>query len=188
MVSSLATIPHWASPTPPPPQPMTIGININAQFYLYDSEVILPELRGAIVGLQLIQQGGNTELGPRDYLEVNMISDVPVQQFRLRLPAGEKPVDGDPGHASIPNSVRSLLGALLMLDLSAQAVKLTARKGDGRTKNRRPTFINVCACGQDWESIAQVRAEPIGRSRDAMVQAIAQINQSISFQAQHDFS
>lgn len=180
MTSSLVTssdqLPHWAQPTASPPQPITVGINANAQFYPYDhQQVILPELRGAIVGLRLIQQGGNTNSGPRDYLEVNMISDVPVQLFRLRLPA-QRPADGG---TSLPNSVRSLLGALLVLDLTAQAVKLTARKGGGRSNDRKPTFINVCACGPNWESVSQVRAEPIGNTRSDMLQAIAIINESL---------
>lgn len=183
MTSSLvksSDLPHWATPTPSPPQPMTIGIDVNARFYLYDhQDVIFPEIRGAVTGLRVIQLAGNTDSGPRDYLEVSMVSDVPTQQFRLLLPANERPVDGNSGHASIPNSVRSLLGALLVLDLSAQAVKLTARKGEGRVKNRRPTFINVCACGPDWESIAQIRVEPIGHSKTDMVEAIAHINQTL---------
>lgn len=172
-------LPHWAKPTPPPPQPTTIGISVNAQFYQYDfPNVILPEIRGAIVGLRVIQLGGNTESGPRDYLEVSMISDIPTEHFRLLLPADERPVGGDTAQSSIPNSVRTLLGALLLVDLTAQAVKLTARKGDGRAANRRPTFINVSAYGHDWESIAPVRAQPIGRSKADMLAAINQINQS----------
>ena len=158
---------------------MTIGIDVSARFYLYDHhDVILPEIRGAITALRLIQLAAGTDSGPRDYLEVSMISDVPTQPFRLLLPAQERPVDGNSGHASIPNSVRSLLGALLVLDLTAQAVKLTARKGEGRAKDRRPTFINVCACGPDWESISQVRAEPIGHSKADILEAVAQINQA----------
>jgi hypothetical protein len=184
MTSSLSTqspeLPHWATPTPPPLQPMTIGIDPLANFYLYDrKDVIFPEIRGAITALRLIQLAGNTESGPRDYLEVRMISGAPTQPFRLLLPADERPVDREPGKVSTSNSIKSLLGALLVLDLTTQAVKLITSKGEGRVKNRKPTFINVCVCGPDWESIAQVRAENIGGSKADMVAAIAQINQSL---------
>jgi len=159
---------------------MTFGIDIKGNFYPYDRrDLVIPEIRGAITGLRLIQLAGNTDSGPRDYLEVRMIFNAPAKQFRLLLPADERPVDREPGHVSTPNSIKSLLGALLVLDLTTQAVKLITSKGEGRVKNRRPTFINVCVCGPDWESIAQVSAKNIGGSKADMVAAIAQINQSL---------
>jgi hypothetical protein len=159
---------------------MTYGIDVRGNFYPYDRrDLVIPEIRGAITGLRLIQLAGNTESGPRDYLEVRMIFNTPAKQFRLLLPADERPVDREPGQVSTSNSIKSLLGALLVLDLTTQAVKLIASKGEGRVKNRKPTFINVCVCGPDWKSIAQVSAKNIGGSKADMVAAIAQINQSL---------
>jgi hypothetical protein len=158
-----------------------VGINKDGEFYLYgDSPAspgpVVPAIAGRIISLSVHQYGGSSRYGLRDYLDLIVISDVPTHRAVLRLPCSGSQ-HRDTGVPHTPWSVRSLLGALAMLDLTATSVKLQPKRG------REATFIQVFP-RDSYGDETELRAEPIGPSRDDLEIAVNRLQQALHLQPQ----
>lgn len=177
----MTSIPHWAVEPSPESTIATVGLNADGEFYLYGDSPdqpgpVLQAIRGAVVGMTIIQLGGNSRFGLRDYLEVRMVSDAPTEEFRLLLAAKPSP-NIRTGQLQLPWSVRSLLGCLIRLDLNATPVKLSPKRGAAAL------FIRVIPCSSDWSELPECRAIPIGPEVSDMASAVNAIRGSLALPA-----
>lgn len=117
-----------------------------------------------LIDLRIVQRGVGSRYGLRDYLDVRMYAPVPSAQFILSLPCGGHVSAGDPsGARRTQHTVRSLLGALITLDLSCTALKLQTKQG------RAATFIVVLLHPTEYDPVV---APSIGPTRAELEQAI----------------
>lgn len=151
-IDHISPIPSDGILPPSPRREATpVGISQEGRFYLYGPTAAEPGPEiGALMGLitdVLVSSRGAEEsrYGTRDYLDVRIQAPDPAIQYLLALPA----------HLS-QWSYRTLLGALLMVDLSATALKLEPIRG------REATFIQVSL---DPHGHQRVTAEAIGPER-----------------------
>lgn len=103
----------------------------------------------------------SSRFGPRPYLDVTMIGETPAIRYVLSLPCAY--TDQRSGARLTPHSVRSLLGALLTLELANTPLKLEPNRGNAAN------FTNVYL---DPEGLQQVRAKEIGDDECALQQAV----------------
>lgn len=151
--------PAWMVPASPDPSYTTIGIDKDGQLYVYGDTPaspgpIVPAILGQVTGLTIEQHGEGSRYGLRPYLALYLATPIPGEILNLRLPCQEKP--GPSGEGSTPWSVRSLLGALLELDLPATAVKLQTKRGNAAT------FFRVIPHDHAGTELPDVRAQGIG--------------------------
>jgi hypothetical protein len=159
----------------------TIGLDHETgQLYFYgdtrQSRQPLPEgvsgIFGAIVNVAVTQhgnaggRGGNTWEANRDHLTLRLQSPNPLLHYVLRLPA-----HNGQWH------YRSLLGALLTLDLQASAVKLEAKRG------REATFFQVSL---DHAGLDLVRSQCIGPDAADLRIAVDRLRRSLGLPPQTD--
>jgi hypothetical protein len=164
--------PSWIVPATPSIEYTTVGINRDGDLYIYGSTAsspgpLVPAVRGCLAGIQISTHGSGSRYGERDYLELLMIAATPGTGFVLRLPCGS--TSSITGHWSNTWAVRSLLGALMELDLSATAVKLQTKRG------REATFFQVYPHDPEGRELPEVRGTSIGPSRDDLEIAINRV-------------
>lgn len=156
-------LPAWAVPATPEPDLTVVGITAGGDLYVYGDTPDkpgppVPAILGGVASLAVSQHGGQSRYGLRDYLDVRINTPLPGTELILRLPCGA------PGRTSW--AVRSLLGALATLDLTATAVKLQTRRGSDAN------FFRVFPHDANGIELPEVRAEAIGPSRDDLEIAI----------------
>lgn len=169
-------LPAWAVPATPTIEWSTVGINRDGQMYIYGETADkpgpqIPALLGLVTGANLSTHGQNSKYGARDYLDLTLASMVPGSGIRLRLPVGG--VSEDWEQLPTPWSVRSLLGALGELDLRETAVKLQTKRG------REATFFQVFPHDAAGNELDELRATPIGPTRDDLEIAINRLLSSL---------
>lgn len=145
-------------PSTPKPTVHTVGISLQGAFYLYGDSPAAPGPTVPAIGtprileIAVAQRGANSRYGARAYLDVRMVGACPGEQFLLTLPCHNKQW-----------SYRSLLGALLTLDLPNTPLKLQPNPG------REAVFIQVYL---DPEGEQQVIAPAIGPERADLEAAV----------------
>jgi hypothetical protein len=164
-------------PATPPAQVQLIGISQDGGFYLYgDSgpgQAIAAVIATRILEVSVVRRGATSRFGERDYLDLRMASPMPDLQHALRLPcSGSKSSDGSP---IVQHSVRSLLGALVTLDLSVTAVKLQPKRG------HTATFIEVLLHPTEYRPVV---AFSIGPTRDDLEAAVDRCRASLGLEPQ----
>lgn len=138
-------------PASPRRESTLVGISQEGRFYIYGPSFDQPgptidALMGIVTDISVSSRGGEaSRYGARDYLDVRLQAPDPAIQYLIALPAHRAQW-----------SYRTLLGALLVLDLSATALKLEPTRGT------EATFIQVSL---DPEGRQRVIAEAIGPSR-----------------------
>lgn len=147
-----------------------IGINLEGQFYFYgptpeEPGEVVPALMGLVCDVAITRhgtpgsRGGTSWQGQREHLTLRLLPPSPTVHNVLRLPA----------HRGQWH-YRSLLGALLELDLRSTPVKIEPRPG------RSTTFIQVAT---DAKGINVVKAEPIGPDIDDLEIAVDRIRRGL---------
>ena len=156
---AVAGQPAWLVPASPEPSYTTVGIDADGQLYVYGDTPaspgpIVPAILGQVTGLTIEQHGEGSRYGLRPYLAIYLATPVPGEIVNLRLPCKESV--GPAGEPSTPWSVRSLVGALLELDLHDTAVKLQTKRG------REATFFRVIPHDSYGTELPDIRAQGIG--------------------------
>ena len=147
-----------------------IGINQQGELYVYGPTPstpgpAVPALMGLVCDISITQhgnpgsRGGNSWEAGRDHLSLRLLPPAPTIHNVLRLPANRGQW-----------SYRSLLGALLTLDLRATAVKIEPHRG------REATFLRVST---DAKGLNVVTAPAIGPSRDDLEIAVDRIRRNL---------
>lgn len=180
-LSTGTDLPAWVVPATPQRNYTTVGINADGELYIYGETAqtpgpIVPALVGILLDLQITQLGGTSRYGLRDYLDLHMGAPIPGEIIVLRLPCQARP-NISTGSLQIPWSVRTLLAALLALDVRETAVKLQPRRG------HETTFMQVFPYDTSGGEQAEVRAEPIGPSRDDLEIAVNALRQALDLPA-----
>jgi len=169
--SSLAApLPAWVVPATPEIERTVVGISPNGDLYIYGDSPdrpgpLVPAIVGVVSDLRVSQHGINSRYGLRDYLDLHLATPLPAMEVILRLPCKANPQPGG-GEPLIPWSVRSLLGALQVIDLSDTALKLQTRRGNSAT------FFRVLPYSASGIEQAEIRAVAIGGSRDDLEIAV----------------
>jgi hypothetical protein len=164
-------------PATPPALLQLIGIDQSGGFYLYgDSgpgQAVAAVIATRILDVTVLRRGATSRFGERDYLSILMASPMPNLQHALRLPcSGSRGADGS---QVTQHSVRSLLGALITLDLSATAVKLQPKRG------HTTTFIEVLLHPTEYQPVI---APSIGPTRDDLEAAVDRCRVSLGLEPQ----
>lgn len=170
----------WIVPASPDNSYTTVGINVEGQLYIYGETAacpgpVIPALLGVVTSATVNTHGTGSRYGSRDYLELLLATPIPGEFVQLNLPCKENPTPD--GGSSTPWSVRSLLGALLKLDLPNTAIKLQTKRGTSAT------FMRVIPHDASGTEQPDVRAESIGPSRDDLEIAVNHIRASLGQQA-----
>lgn len=192
MTDSLATaqpaalapsgLPAWVVPATPERNYTTVGITADGDLYIYGDSAdhpgpTVPALVGVALDATLVQRGSGSRYGLRDYLDLQLGAPIPGEVIILRLPCQLRP-HPETGEPQAPWSVRSLLGCLLQLDLREQAIKLQTRRG------RAATFMRVFPYDTDGREQPELRAEPIGHTRDDLEIAIDALRRELGLAPQ----
>lgn len=154
-----------------------IGINQEGQFYHYGPSPdqpgeLVPALMGLVCDVSVTyhgtpgSRGGNAWSGRREHLTLRLLPPTPTLHNVLRLPA----------HRGQWH-YRSLLGALLELDLRSTPIKVEPRPG------RATTFIQVAT---DPRGVQVVKAEPIGPDLDDLDIAVNRIRRQLGLYVASD--
>ena len=162
--------PDGILPASPEADYRCIGINQLGELYLYgptpsEPGPIVPALMGLVCDCLITQhgeaggRGGNNWQAGRDHLTLRLLPPDPTVQNVLRLPAKRGQW-----------SYRSLLGALVTLDLQATAVKIEARRG------REANFLRVST---DAAGLQVVTAPAIGPDRADLEIAVDRIRRNL---------
>lgn len=164
-------------PATPPAHLQLIGISQEGELYLYgDSgpgQSVAAVIATRILEIGIVRRGATSRFGERDYLDIRMASPLPDLFHSLRLPcSGSKGVDGTP---VTQHSVRSLLGALITLDLSDTAVKIQPKRG------HTATFIEVLLHPTEYRPVI---ASSIGPTRDDLEAAVDRCRASLGLEPQ----
>lgn len=160
----------------------TIGITKDGVLYFYDDSYnpddserhTVEAIGGLILDIELVTKGETSKYGPRPYVSLRLQSPTPLLHYVLSLPA--KPsLNTRTNEMQTPWSIRSLLGALITLDLQDLAVKIEAKRG------REATFIQV-----SLDPLGEQRViEPsIGPSRSDLEEAIDACRRSLGLEPQ----
>lgn len=163
-------LPSWVVPATPEPDLTVIGITATGELYVYGDTPdkpgpTIPAVLGLVASLAISQHGAKSKYGLRDYLDVRLRTPIPGSEIILRLPCG----DSD----RVPWTVRSLLGAFAMLDLTDTAVKLQTKRGTDAT------FFRVFPHDDHGVELPELRAEAIGPSRDDLEIAVDHIRRGL---------
>lgn len=177
-----AELPSWVVPATPQPTYTTVGINKDGELYIYGETAatpgpVLPAIIGVVLDAQVNQYGAASRYGARDYLDLYLGTPVPGDVIVLRLPCGAKP-HPETTLLQTPWSVRSLLAALLSVDLRETAVKLQPRRGTATT------FFQVFPHSSAGVEQPELRAEPLGPSQDDLEIAVNRLRQSLDLPPQ----
>jgi hypothetical protein len=151
-----------------------IGINQQGELYIYGPTPstpgpTVPALMGLVCDVSITQhgspgsRGGNSWEASRDHLSLRLLPPSGSLHNVLRLPANRGQW-----------SYRSLLGALLTLDLRATAVKIEPHRG------REATFVRVST---DAKGLNVVTAAAIGPSRDDLEIAVDRVRRNLGLPA-----
>lgn len=172
-------LPGWVVPASPESRYTTVGISVDGELYLYGETAaspgpVIPALLGVVTSATVNTHGTGSRYGSRDYLELLLATPIPGEFVQLNLPCKENPTPD--GGSSTPWSVRSLLGALLELDLPNTAIKLQTKRGTSAT------FMRVIPHDASGTEQPDVRAESIGPSRDDLEIAVNHIRASLGQQ------
>lgn len=154
-----------------------IGISQEGQFYHYGPTPdqpgeIVPALMGLVCDIAITRhgtpgsRGGNAWDGSREHLSLRLLPPSPTVHNVLRMPA----------HRGQWH-YRSLLGALLELDLRTTPIKVEPRAG------RATTFIQVAT---DVKGVNVVRAEPIGPDIEDLEAAVDKVRQGLGLPRLYD--
>lgn len=181
---SQPNLPAWVVPATPERNYTTVGISADGELYIYGDSAdhpgpVVPALVGVVLDATLVQHGSNSRYGLRDYLDLQLGAPIPGEVIVLRLPCQLRP-HPETGELQSPWSVRSLLGCLLQLDLQEQAIKVQARRG------RTATFMRVFPYDTDGREQPELRAEPIGYTRDDLEIAIDALRRELGLAPQFD--
>jgi hypothetical protein len=172
-MSNLATLdpalPSWVVPATPEPDITTVGITADGTLYIYGETAKnpgpeCPAIIGAPVGVDITFHGENSKYGSRPYLDLVLLTPI-NSTIILRLPC-KASLSKDGERVQTPYSVRSLLGALISLDMPDVAVKLQTKRGDSAT------FFRVFPIDTDGIEQPEVRATAIGPSIDDLEIAV----------------
>jgi hypothetical protein len=167
---ALAPLPSWAAPATPERNYTTVGITPDGLLYIYGATAsakgpLVPSVIGVVFDIRISQHGGTSHHGIRDYLDVYLGTAIPGEIVVLRLPCQARPHELT-GALQTPWSVRSLLGALLLLDLQETAVKLQTKRGN------TATFFRVFPHSPEGVEQPEIRAESIGPAQDDLAIAV----------------
>lgn len=168
--TALAPLPSWAAPATPERSYTTVGISPEGELYIYGETAAtpgptVPSVIGVVLDVQVSQHGGASRYGIRDYLDLYLGTVIPGECVVLRLPCQARP-NLETGALQTPWSVRSLLGALLSLDLQETAIKLQTKRGNATT------FFRVFPHTPEGVEQPEVRAESIGPATDDLQVAV----------------
>jgi hypothetical protein len=157
-------LPSWVVPATPQRNYTTVGISLAGELYIYGDTAAkpgptIPALVGVLLDAQITQHGGNSRYGLRDYLDLHLAAPIPGEIIVLRLPCQAR-LNQTVGHLQTPWSVRTLLAALLTLDLREQAVKVQTKQGNATT------FFRVFPFNAEGIELPEVITEAIGPSTD----------------------
>lgn len=163
-------LPAWVVPATPQRNYTTVGINADGELYIYGDTAanpgpVVPAIVGVVIDAQISQHGANSRYGLRDYLDLHLGAPIPGEVIVLRLPCTARP-NQESGQLQTPWTVRTLLAALLSLDVRETAVKLQARRGSAAT------FFQVFPYGGDGQEQPELRVDPLGFSRDDLEIAV----------------
>jgi hypothetical protein len=182
-MSQLATLdtfdpalPAWVVPATPEPEMMTVGINAAGTLYIYGETSQrpgpdCPAIIGTPVGYDIILHGKASKYGIRPYLNVVLLTPI-NSLIVLSLPCKES-LNEKTGKLQTPWSVRSLLGALVSLDMQDRAVKLQTKRGD------EATFFRVFPIDESGIEFPEVRATAIGPSTDDLEIAVNRLRRGL---------
>jgi hypothetical protein len=175
--TTLAPLPSWAAPATPERNFTTVGISADGLLYIYGDSAaspgpILPSVLGVVTDVQVSRHGGASRYGLRDYLDLYLGTAIPGEVVVLRLPCQAKP-HLETAELQTPWSVRSLMGALLLLDLPATAIKLQTKRGN------TTTFFRVFPHSPEGVEQPEIRAEPIGPSQDDLAIAVNRLRSQL---------
>jgi len=164
--------PSWVVPATPSIEYTTLGINRDGDLYIYGDTAanpgpLVPAVRGCVAGINVSTHGAGSKYGPRQYLDLLMAAATPGTGFLLRLPCGNTSSINDAWNNTW--AIRSLLGALIEVDLAATAVKLQSKRG------REATFFQVFPHDPEGRELPEVRATSIGPSLDDLEIAINRV-------------
>lgn len=167
-------------PASPAPEVHVYGVNRDSQLYRYGDSAARPgptveAICGLPFDLRVVTLGAGSGYGEREYLELRMLSPMPNAQCWLRLPCWRK--KPAPDVKPFPWGARSLLSALLAIDVSTTAVKLEAIRGS----KAGATLIRVSL---DAEGMQRVTADPIGPDREDLEGAVDRIRRSLGLPPQ----
>jgi hypothetical protein len=180
--TALAPLPSWAAPATPERNYTTVGISADGLLYIYGDSAsspgpILPSVLGVVVDVQISQHGGASRYGVRDYLDLHLGTAIPGEFVVLRLPCQAKP-HLDTSELQTPWSVRSLVGALLLLDLQETAIKLQTKRGN------TTTFFRVFPHSAEGIEQPEVRAESIGPAQGDLEIAVSRLRSQLGLPPQ----
>lgn len=166
-------------PASPAPEIYFYGINQAGELYRYGETAarpgpVAPAICGLPYDIKVVTMGAGSKFGPREYLELRMVAPQPGAQCWLRLPCWRANPQGDT--KPFPIAARSLLSALLTVDVSATAVKLEAKKG-----SKGGTFIQVSL---DPEGLQRIKADLIGPDRLDLEAAVDRLRVTLGLSPQ----
>lgn len=178
-----ADLPAWVVPATPSLSLTTLGINRDGDLYIYGETAaspgaLVPAVRGCVASIAISTHGATSKYGPREYLDLTMAAATPGTGFLLRLPCGSNSPTNGTWNSTW--AVRSLLGALMEIDLSCTAVKLQTKRG------REATFFQVYPYDSEGRELPEVRATSIGCSLDDLEVAVNHVRAMLGQPAQFD--
>lgn len=179
--TALAPLPSWAAPATPERNYTTVGISAEGDLYIYGDTAAapgptIPSVIGVILDAQVSQHGGASRYGVRDYLDLHLGTVIPGEFVVLRLPCQARPaLDGT---LQTRWSVRSLMGALLSLDLQEAVIKLQTKRGNATT------FFRVFPHSPEGVELPEVRAESIGPAQDDLEIAVNRLRSQLNLPPQ----
>lgn len=175
-------LPSWAAPATPQRTYTTIGISAEGDLYVYGDTAskrgpVVPALVGLVIDIQISRHGLGSRYGERDYLELHLQGPIPGEVAILRLPCQSRNGQGVFTDQS-PWTVRTLLGALLMVDVQTLAVKLQAKRGNSAN------FIQVFPFDQDGNELPEVRSDALAPGRADLETAIDTVRSALNLPPQ----
>lgn len=179
-LTAFAVSPDGTLPASPQPEIHVYGVDKDSRLYRYGDSAAKPgpaveAICGLPFDLRVVTLGANSRYGEREYLELRMLSPVPNTQCWLRLPCWRQ--NPAPNVKPFPWGARSLLSALLAIDVSAVAVKLEAIRGS----REGATLIRVSL---DAEGRQRVTADSIGPDREDFEGAVDRIRCALGLSPQ----
>lgn len=163
-------LPAWVVPATPQRNYTTVGISADGELYIYGDTAaapgpVVPALVGVVLDVLISQHGGGSRYGLRDYLDVHLGAPIPGEIIVLRLPCQAR-ANAQSGQLQTPWTVRTLLAALLSLDLRETAVKLQTRRGTATT------FFQVFPYSEQGAEQPEIIVDAIGPSADDLEIAV----------------
>lgn len=175
-------LPSWAAPATPQRNYTTIGISAEGDLYVYGDTAskrgpVVPALLGLVIDIRISRLGSSSRYGERDYLELHLQGPIPGEVAILRLPCQGRTAQGSPTDQSTW-AVRTLLGALLAVDLQELSVKLQAKRGNSAN------FIQVFPFDSFGNELPEVRSDALPPDRSGLEAAVDAIRAALGLPPQ----